>query len=70
MSDYPDDVYAPSSLAQQSVRTELTGIGLGVFGFGVERRFTGIGLAGIGMGGSVVWENPHHADYGRTEVAA
>ncbi|MFP5336097.1 MAG: thiolase family protein [Actinomycetes bacterium] len=24
---------------------------------------------GIGMGGSVVWENPHHADYG-TEAAA
>ncbi|MBL8932242.1 MAG: thiolase family protein [Kineosporiaceae bacterium] len=27
---------------------------------------------GIGMGGSVIWENPHHADYGtdRTERAA
>jgi acetyl-CoA acyltransferase len=20
---------------------------------------------GIGMGGAVIWENPHHADYGR-----
>ena len=31
---------------------------------------------GIGMGGAVIWENPHHADYGTTadgdggEVAA
>ena len=24
---------------------------------------------GIGMGGAVIWENPHHADYG-TEAAA
>ena len=30
---------------------DLTGVGLGVFGFGVERRFTGIGIGGIGMGG-------------------
>ena len=30
---------------------ELTGVGVGVFGFGVERRFTGIGVGGIGMGG-------------------
>jgi acetyl-CoA acyltransferase len=22
---------------------------------------------GIGMGGAVIWENPHHADYG-TEI--
>jgi acetyl-CoA acyltransferase len=21
---------------------------------------------GIGMGGSVIWENPHHRDYGTT----
>jgi acetyl-CoA acyltransferase len=21
---------------------------------------------GIGMGGSVIWENPHHPDYGKT----
>jgi len=20
---------------------------------------------GIGMGGAVIWENPHHADYGK-----
>jgi acetyl-CoA acyltransferase len=25
---------------------------------------------GIGMGGAVIWENPHHADYGTAEVAA
>ncbi|MFL6099899.1 MAG: thiolase family protein [Actinomycetales bacterium] len=25
---------------------------------------------GIGMGGAVIWENPHHAEYGATEVAA
>ncbi len=25
---------------------------------------------GIGMGGAVVWENPHHRDYGTTEAAA
>jgi hypothetical protein len=31
--------------------SELTGVGLGLFGFGVERRFTGIGVAGVGMGG-------------------
>jgi len=31
--------------------TELSGLGIGVFGFGVERRFTGIGVAGLGMGG-------------------
>jgi acetyl-CoA acyltransferase len=24
---------------------------------------------GIGMGGAVVWENPHHADYGQEETA-
>jgi acetyl-CoA acyltransferase len=24
---------------------------------------------GIGMGGSVIWENPHHADYGTEAVA-
>jgi acetyl-CoA acyltransferase len=24
---------------------------------------------GIGMGAAVIWENPHHADYGK-EVAA
>jgi hypothetical protein len=30
---------------------ELTGMGIGVFGFGVERRFTGIGIGGLGMGG-------------------
>ena len=30
---------------------ELTGVGLGVFGFGVERSFTGLGIGGIGMGG-------------------
>jgi hypothetical protein len=31
--------------------TELTGVGLGVFGFAAERRFTGIGIGGVGMGG-------------------
>jgi len=31
--------------------TELTGVGISVFGFGVERRFSGIGVAGLGMGG-------------------
>jgi hypothetical protein len=30
---------------------DLTGFGVGVFGFGVERRFSGIGVGGIGMGG-------------------
>jgi acetyl-CoA acyltransferase len=25
---------------------------------------------GIGMGGAVIWENPHHTDYGTAEVAA
>jgi acetyl-CoA acyltransferase len=25
---------------------------------------------GIGMGGAVIWENPHHAEYGAGEVAA
>ena len=30
---------------------DLTGVGLGVFGFGIERRFTGLGVAGLGMGG-------------------
>jgi acetyl-CoA acyltransferase len=25
---------------------------------------------GIGMGGSVIWENPHHADYGTGEGAS
>jgi acetyl-CoA acyltransferase len=24
---------------------------------------------GIGMGGAVIWENPHHADYGKEEAA-
>jgi acetyl-CoA acyltransferase len=24
---------------------------------------------GIGMGGSVIWENPHHADYGKEDAA-
>jgi hypothetical protein len=31
--------------------TELTGLGLGLFGFGVERSFTGLGIGGLGMGG-------------------
>lgn len=30
---------------------DLKGVGLGVFGFGVEHEFTGIGIGGIGMGG-------------------
>ena len=25
---------------------------------------------GIGMGGAVIWENPHHADYSPTAVPA
>ena len=25
---------------------------------------------GIGMGGAVIWENPHHADYSPTAPAA
>ncbi len=25
---------------------------------------------GIGMGGSVIWENPHHQDYGTTATGA
>jgi acetyl-CoA acyltransferase len=25
---------------------------------------------GIGMGGSVIWENPHHQDYGKTDTGA
>jgi acetyl-CoA acyltransferase len=24
---------------------------------------------GIGMGGAVIWENPHHADYGKEDAA-
>jgi acetyl-CoA acyltransferase len=24
---------------------------------------------GIGMGGAVIWENPHHADYSPTATA-
>jgi len=31
--------------------SDLTGLGVGVFGFGVEHSFTGIGVAGVGMGG-------------------
>lgn len=31
--------------------SELKGLGVGVFGFGVEHRFTGIGIGGLGMGG-------------------
>ena len=31
--------------------SELKGLGVGGFGFGVERRFSGIGVAGLGMGG-------------------
>ena len=26
-------------------------------------KFIGAGIACIGMGGAVIWENPHHADY-------
>jgi acetyl-CoA acyltransferase len=25
---------------------------------------------GIGMGGSVIWENPHHSEYGSADVKA
>ena len=25
---------------------------------------------GIGMGGAVIWENPHHADYGKELTGA
>src|SRR6185295_9369328 len=31
--------------------SELKGLGVGLFGFGVEHRFTGIGIGGLGMGG-------------------
>jgi hypothetical protein len=31
--------------------SDLTGLGVGIFGFGVEHSFTGIGIAGLGMGG-------------------
>ncbi len=31
--------------------SDLTGLGVGIFGVGVEHSFTGIGVAGLGMGG-------------------
>ena len=32
-------------------------------------KYIGAGIACIGMGGAVIWENPHHAEYaGHTTI--